>query len=240
MSNATEARPQVIDPRPTVAVTEALPDGSTRPLANEARGWADAYVGRTSEVIVRFDSTRRVLVGSVSVRARILRATPVELPVDNYTIVNQNDLRAQRFAALPESLLRSEDFLSGFDAKLLTLEKLSRDVLARDGELTEYRYRFIDPHTETVRGLPAFATGEAVPTARAIASARDLVLVARTQLDLQDKDLAALAKAIGDLLDSLRKTYSNAQLLGLAPEAQLGDILADAYSLGEEHPCPVS
>jgi hypothetical protein len=61
-------------------------------------------VPKSHDVVISFAPEVKNLHGSISVRARILRPTPIEIPVENYTVVNEKELKEERKLLIADDL----------------------------------------------------------------------------------------------------------------------------------------
>lgn len=61
-------------------------------------------VSKSHDVVISFDDGVQKLGGSISVRARILGPTPTEIPVENYTVVNEKELKEERKLLLADDI----------------------------------------------------------------------------------------------------------------------------------------
>lgn len=109
----------------------AITESRRRTLFDGNGELANQYpVDRMSDIVISFGDHIGDLQGSISVRARILGATPTEVPVENYTIVNDKELKEER------KLLFADDTDFFRDA---AHQKLLEDLNRLQRATTEYK-----------------------------------------------------------------------------------------------------
>lgn len=193
----------------------------TRTLFGGHGDIASSYsVDRTDDVVISFGEGVKDLQGSISVRARILGPTPTEVPVENYTVVNDKELKEERKLLMADDT----DFFR---------DPAHRKLVERVGELqrftTEYRGLLESTALMGLRSLygeddvKSWFAGASLPAAfsRQPDSAAVTTAVALVRRSLDD-EATARVKA---LLQSIDQVQADINTLFLASDlaSQLTD-----------------
>ena len=89
-------------------------------------------VDTRSDIVLGFDKRIKDVGGNISVRARLLRDPPVELPVENYTTVSDKELKKESVLLLPSNgnLFRDGKYHKEIQSSLTAIPALSAELTA--------------------------------------------------------------------------------------------------------------
>lgn len=142
--------------------------------------------------------------GELSVRARILRETPVELPVDNFTIVDKSELKSESPAFVPDHILRDQSPFDDFDRQILAV----LDSLAR-----------VDANGDLPSPADLTRTGVTAETVQSSDTDRRTVVRLRARLTVYQAAYDQLLQDVNQLLGQLRALVKSDMLTGLSDQA---------------------
>jgi hypothetical protein len=191
-------------------------------------------VDRADDIVITFADEVSELKGSISVRARILGITPTEVPVENYTVVNDKELKEERKLLFADDtdFFRDKNHqkllerISVFQRATTEYRQLLEGTLAMSlglyvsGAIGDWFGSDNKPLPEKLRNGVSLAMMQA-----AIGNLRKAVV------DEAPKQLQAVMKAIDDVRGDIETLFLLSDSASQLEDNQLRILRSSAYSL---------